>query len=115
MTEEQNRKCIHAELKATRPGDYTVYVFENISPKPGEDPYVMCTKCPMWNTPDVSVGQKGFLSYQVVNAGEHKWYKHTTNEMINYAYSAVYFLDFVPITHVLENNVVVSAQSLIVT
>ena len=83
-----NRKVIYCKLVAIKEGQYTIYVFKE------EDKYVMCTKLPNWQTPDIVVGDKGYLSYVEVSAGE-EYYNPSTETRHTYNYSNVYFENFI--------------------
>lgn len=78
------------ELMAIRESTYTMYVFKKLN----EAGYIMCTRMPNWQTPNVSVGDKGFLNYQIVKAGE-TYYNPDTEERTKYRYSNVYYINFV--------------------
>jgi hypothetical protein len=110
--EGQNHICIKAMLVAKREEQYTVYVFQDIDK---EDEYLMCTKCPNWNGQEIDLFQEGYLSYKFVVAGRDTWYKSETGEFFAYQWTAHYFLDFVPITHVLANGRVSEHERLIIT
>ena len=51
------------EVLASREGQYSVYVFKDIL----SEEYLLCTRLPNWQIPQLSVGMKGFLQYQIVN------------------------------------------------
>ena len=80
----------HVKLIASREGLYTVYVFKNLDSKE----YIMCTKLPNWNSPTIFIGDEGFLTYQVVKAGE-SYYDPNLESDQKYRYSNVYFTDFI--------------------
>lgn len=90
------------KLLAIRDGTYTIYVFQNIIDKK----YIMCTRLPNWQTPNVTVGDIGFLEYQEVKAGESYFDPKTEKEM-KYLYSNVYFLNFVHSTNISQNNEII--------
>jgi len=93
--------CIKARLVAKKTGIYTVYVFEDLQ----NASYIMCTRCPNWVTNEIDLFQEGFLTYKYVVAGKDTWIDKDRNFQ-SYQYTANYFMDFVPITHVLNGNVV---------
>ena len=72
---EQNGITIFSQLVAKRPGTYTVYVFKNLD----TNEYITCTKCFNWSTPDIDVGQQGFLTYKFVRAGKDSWFNKESN------------------------------------
>ena len=78
-----------AKLLAIREGSYTIYVFQD---KNGD--YVMCTRLPNWQTPNVEVGEEGFLQYQIVKAGD-KYFNPQLQRETAFNYSNVYFNNFI--------------------
>jgi hypothetical protein len=112
MNEEQSPLCIKAKLLAIREGIYITYVFQNMD---NIKQYIMCTKCPNWNIPDFAIGMEGFLSYKFVQAGRDSWYSTKDMEFYPYQYTANYFQDFVPITHVINGDRIVEKEKLIIT
>lgn len=54
----------------------------------------MCTKPPNWDTPEVSIGDVGFLRYQDVIAGD-TYYDLNLDKEVKYKYSNRYFINFV--------------------
>lgn len=100
--EEQDGITINATLVAKRESDYTVYVFKNQA----NNEYISCTKCPNWTTKEINVGQEGFLTYKFVKAGKDSWYSKTDGLLVAYQYTANYFLDFIPSSHVIRNQIV---------
>lgn len=78
------------ELIATRDSTYTIYVFKILD----TNEYIFCTRLPNWNVPEISVGEKGFLQYQIVNAGD-SYINTESGEEIHYRYPNVYFINFV--------------------
>ena len=93
----QNRVVIKAKLQTLRKGDYTVYVFKSVDKV---DEYVMVTKLPNWGFDHLKIGDEGFLSYDVVIAGETTWYDHkNTKDKLAYRYTGNYFVDFVSLTN----------------
>lgn len=109
---EKNEICIKARLVAKREDVYTVYVFKDLDK---EGNYVMCTKCPNWNSNNIDMFQEGFLTYKFVRAGEDTWFNNDSGKFEAYSYTANYFLDFVPITHVVDANRIVNINEIIVT
>ncbi|MGV8961907.1 MAG: hypothetical protein ACOH2V_00820 [Candidatus Saccharimonadaceae bacterium] len=96
---------IHIEevkLLAVRGGSYTVYVFQNLK----TDGYIMCTKLPNWQVPEITLGDTGFLEYQIVKAGE-SYYNLALEVSEIYKYSNVYFINFILRNEVLHNNEII--------
>lgn len=78
------------ELVAKKDGDYTTYVFKNLDIYE----YIMCTRLPNWQTVEVEIGDKGFVEYEIVNAGD-TYFSSSLGEFKRYVYSNVYFINFV--------------------
>jgi hypothetical protein len=96
-------KIISAKLIAIRDGVYTMYVFRNLD----NDEYLMCTKLPNWQTPDIIVGDCGFLQVEIVKAGE-EYYDLENNKQSKYLYSNIYFKNFIKNTvEITENSEIV--------
>ena len=79
-----------------------MYVFKNLE----NNSYIMCTRLPSWQVPNVEIGDEGFVKYQSVNAGE-KYYDPDTQESGTYKYSNVYFLNFVKKSDITNNNIII--------
>lgn len=92
---------IEAELLAIREGDYVMYVFKNIT----NGGLVMCTKPPNWQTPDITVGEKGYLKYEIVEAGQ-SYYNPQTDTMVKYKYTNIYYTNFVNKSEVIDNKII---------
>lgn len=90
------------QLLAVREGSYSVYVFQNVDSKE----YIMCTRLPNWQTPNISIGDKGFLEYECVRAGE-SYFDVKTGQTTHYQYSNVYFINFVQNTNISQNNEII--------
>jgi hypothetical protein len=78
---------------AKRPGDYTVYIFRNIS-----------------NGEYLTVGQEGYLTFKFVKAYEDTWVDGSTLSSIHYKYSANYYLSFLPSSHVIKDGSIVKKE-----
>lgn len=89
-------------LLAVREGNYTMFVFQDVNSKQ----YIMCTRLPNWQTPEVKVGDHGFLEYQEVKAGED-YYNPATQTTEHYSYSNIYFMNFVQKTNISNNSEIV--------
>lgn len=86
------------ELLAIRSGVYSVYVFKTIE----DSEYIMCTRLPNWQVPELELGMTGFLQFQIVLAGDE--YVTPNGDKITYKYSNCYFINFVNKTDVIKNN-----------
>lgn len=115
VIEGQDGIDVRVRLLAIRKSTYTVYVFENLDATVSYKKYLMCTKCPNWQTDEISIGQEGFLKYKFVCAGLDTWWDQETDRYYKYKYTANYFINFVPLTHVIEGNMIVDFEQLIVT
>lgn len=113
--EQSPASCSRVRLVATREGIYTTYVFHNLDARCDDDMYIMCTKCPNWNISDIDFGQEGFITYRFVQAGRDVWFNRETQGFEAYQWTAIYFEDFVPITHVINGNRIVEKEKLIIT
>jgi len=83
------------KLIAKRDDIYTVYVFQDIYTKE----YIMCTRLPDWQTPEVDIGSVGYLKYVDVMAGEQ--YVTSSLETFYYRFTNCYFIDFL---HKIDND-----------
>lgn len=72
---------------------YITYVFKRLDKLVEDAQYVMCVRYPNWNHRRINLGEKGFLSFLEVKAGEDKWFNG--KDMIPYNYSAIQFLKFI--------------------
>jgi len=95
-------KIVEVELKAVRESTYTMYVFKNLE----TSEYIMCTRLPNWQTPDLVIGDVGFLNYQIVQAGE-EYFNPDTEQLIKYLYSNIYFINFVNKSEIVDNNSII--------
>ncbi len=111
---EQNEKCIKARLVASKAdGVYKIYVFENTN-LAVDHPYkfITCTRCPNWHGEEPVDLQEGFITYKYVRGGIDEYFHKVHQDFRTYLDTKMYFLDFVPITHVLNNGYVVAKNSL---
>lgn len=89
------------KLIAIKNSYYTIYVFKKLE----KEGYIMCTKLPNWQTPELHLGDEGFLQYQNVKAGE-TYYNPTTNTKEIYKYSNIYFINFILETDINNNEII---------
>lgn len=92
---------ISAKLLAIKEGTYTVYVFRNLD----SNNYLMCTKLPNWQTPEIQIGDEGFLKYSEVKAGE-KYFNPALQAEHVYNYSNIYFENFIQKTDIINQNII---------
>lgn len=76
-------------------GGYKIYVFENLNYHNWEDQYIMTVRFPNWQCPELKKGDIGFLNYNIVNAGESKWWDKNEEKFHYYNYTNIVFQDFV--------------------
>ncbi len=79
-------------------GGYVTYVFEFLDKMP--DKYIMCTKCPNWDSKVLKKGDIGYLHYEERIAGRDKWFDGVN--MVPYLYNWIQFMKFIPKTE--DNN-----------
>jgi hypothetical protein len=101
MKDLNGRIIKEVELLAVRDGVYTVYVFKVLN----EENYVMCTRLPNWQVPEISIGDQGFLQYQIVNAGDK--YVTPDGEKDIFRYSNCYFINFVNKSDIVKNKEII--------
>lgn len=95
-------------LACKEDGAYTIYVFQDLT----SNEFIMCTRCPNWQGETPVAMQEGFLKYKYVVAGKDTYYDKTAERFLAYQYTNTYFLDFVPITHVLKDGYVTDLSEL---
>ena len=75
---------------------YITYVFKCLEPNPGfGHNYIMVTRFPNWESYIPNVGEKGFLTYNSVTAGEDTYYNRETDSIMKYNFSNLVFEKFV--------------------
>jgi len=89
------------QLLAIREAVYTIYVFKEIN----SEEYIMCTRLPNWQVPEINIGDKGFLQYQDVEAGDE--YITPDGSKVSYRYSNIYFINFVVKSDIIKNNEII--------
>ena len=89
------------ELIAKREGIYTMYVFKTLDTYD----YIMCTRLPNWQVPEVNVGDQGFLQYHIVKSGDS--YTTPDGTVVIYKYSNTYFINFVKKSDTLKNKEII--------
>lgn len=105
----EQSKCVRVVLTAKKYSDgYLIYVFRNLDTME----FIMCSQCPNWNCKEVELMQEGFLEYRFVKAGKDTYFDKVSGKHLYYNYTAHYFQDFVPITHVLKDGFVVKTDVL---
>lgn len=75
---------------------YTTYVFKCLECNiPFGHHYIMVTRFPNWDHREIDIEEKGYLTYNEVEAGKDKWYCSETGQFIPYNYTNIYFIKFV--------------------
>lgn len=92
----------YVQLLAIRDGTYLMYVFQNLDTQA----YIMCTRLPNWQVPEIQIGDAGFLEYQYVEAGQ-EYFDIAQEKMVKYLYTNVYFINFVQKTDILKNQEII--------
>jgi len=64
-------KTEKGRLVAKKEGIYTIYVFEIDT-----GGYIMCTRLPNWDVPDIPIEVSGFFTYIEAIAGETYFFNH---------------------------------------
>ena len=95
-------QIIFAELIAIKDSQYTIYVFKNLE----TNSYLMCTKLPNWQTPDINVGDKGFVLIEQVKAGQ-EYFNIQTQENSKYQYTNIYFKNFIKESVKIQNSEII--------
>lgn len=90
-----------AKLLTVREGYYTMYVFKLLE----ENSFLMCTKLPNWQTPEIDIGDEGYLHYEIIKAGD-KYFNPATNNYETYRYDNLYFINFIKKSVVTNNNII---------
>jgi len=107
--EQKLEKCIKARLVGQGADEgYTTYVFENLN----TGDFVMCSRCPNWRGDEPRVMQDGYVEFKDVKGGVDTYFEASSGQHKFYQYTATYFLNFVPITHVLKNGFVTNTNQL---
>lgn len=95
-------KVENVRLIAIREGTYTMYVFKSLETYK----YIMCTRLPNWQVPDISINDEGYLNYQIVKAGE-EYFNPETETSVKYMYSNIYFINFVKKSEIINNDSII--------
>lgn len=75
---------------------YVTYVFKCLDePQAFGHQYLMCTRCPNWETRDIDNGEIGYLEYQEVEAGKDTYYDRCSQQFVPYNFTNIYFIKFV--------------------
>jgi len=83
-------KVIKAILVAKQCTQYTTYVFKDLDTKE----YIICTRLPSWDIPELNINECGFITVQIVEAGE-KYYDRKKDEQSTYQYTGNYITKYI--------------------
>ena len=87
---------------------YVTYVFELLDPDEIaklETKYMMCVRWPNWEHRDLKLGEVGYLSYYIIQAGVDRWYNGA--EFIPYKYSNIQFNKFIVTQSQINSNEII--------
>jgi len=86
---------------------YITYVFKSLEEAPFGKKYLMLTRCPNWDARDLDIGEKGYVTYNEVQAGKDSWYCPETGRTIPYNYTNIYFIKFVKETDNSKKDIII--------
>lgn len=93
--------------KETDTGNYTTYVFKIINKtevlRIGSK-YIMCVRFPNWEHREIFLGERGYLSYEVIRAGVDRWFDG--KNLIPYRYNMVQFVKFIQKPKTLKREII---------
>ena len=81
---------IKCQLISSREGKYTVYVFKLLE----NEEYILCTRLPNWDIPNINIGESGYLTYEEAIAG-NTYFSPKSGKSCTYSYSNIYLKDFI--------------------
>jgi hypothetical protein len=111
--EQIKEQCIRARLVAKQQdGQYVKYVFEDILFVDHKYRFITMTRCPNWHGQEPTCFQEGFVTFKPVQAGKDTYYCNQDQTFKQYNYTAIYYIEFVPVTHVLKNGYVIEKGKL---
>ena len=89
------------KLVAVKEGLYSMYVFKDLD----TSKYIMCTKLPNWNMPNIAIGEEGFIKYQEVMAGQ-EYYNPSSEQTEKYKYSNLYLISYINKSEISGSNII---------
>ena len=90
---------IKAEIVATRLSTYSTYVFKN---KESPFNFIICTRLPNWQIPEIFIGDEGFLQYNIVSAGDI--FLTPEGDTVTYKYDNCYLINFIQKTDITKEQ-----------
>lgn len=88
------------------------YVFEDLHYVNHRERFITMTRCPNWRGQEPTPIQEGFVTFKSVEAGKDTYYSNIDQTFKQYNYTAIYYIEFVPITHVLLDGYVIEKGKL---
>ena len=76
-------------------GGYINYIFENLNCTNWDNQFKLVTRYPNWEHRSLKIGEEGFLTYNMVEAGISNWYNKNTGKMTPYKYTTCEFIKFI--------------------
>lgn len=95
-------KISEVKLIALKEDIYSIYVFQDLNTKE----FIMCTRLPNWQIPEIFIGNEGFLKYQYVKAGE-EYYDPQEQKYRKYLYTNVYLINFILKTDIIKGEEII--------
>jgi len=88
---------IHCELLVKEEDlmNYQTLVFKNLDKAPFGNNYCMITVWPNWQSYIPEVGDKGYLTYNSVTAGEDTYYDRNSDSIVKFNFTNLVFEKFV--------------------
>lgn len=97
MILQEMKLTAHVKLVAIKDQQYKNIVFEDLSKDYDDDlRYITVVMVPNWQFSEkLEIGDRGYLQYESVYAGESQWFDKLSQKMINYKYNNLYFINFI--------------------
>jgi len=87
-------------------GGYVNYIFQNLENTSWDNKYFMCVRYPNWDHRDLSIGDEGYLTMTLVEAGT-EYYEPKSGERRIYNYTHNRFDKFILIQDRITDNKIV--------
>ncbi len=85
---------------------YITYIFQNLESTDWDNKYFMCIRYPNWDHCDISIGEEGYLTITLIEAGT-KYYEPRSGETRVYTYTHNRFDKFILIQDRITDNKIV--------
>lgn len=90
-----NTITIYCKICAIQEGLYTAIVVEDLNRDYSDDlKYVTVVKLPNWDTPNLQIGDEGYLQFECITGGVSKWFNKIEEDFEIYKYNNNYFINF---------------------